>query len=230
MAASIAPASSLASKAAVKAGGSSIDLTLPDVGAVPALGTKTGGKTATDGSAAGGALPTLDDAIDPAAGDASGAEAGKDATGGGKAVKDKAGAPAKDKPVKTGKPQKGDKPGKGSNQARAAAADGSDGADATSSPLSAYQLKPQDPASLSSGNFTYEVGIDVPAFHGIEPHVSLAYQSGMTLRHSGSGNGWLGVGWSLKGVPEINRVSKGKGTPWFDGDLFAPDKTVSTLA
>ncbi|WP_237155659.1 FG-GAP-like repeat-containing protein, partial [Oryzibacter oryziterrae] len=42
--------------------------------------------------------------------------------------------------------------------------------------------------------------------------------------------GWLGVGWSLKGVPEINRVSKGKGTPWFDGDLFAPDKTVSTLA
>lgn len=46
------------------------------------------------------------------------------------------------------------------------------------------------------GAYTEHVPITVPAFHGIEPRLTLAY-------HSSNGNGIVGVGWSLRGPSVI---------------------------
>ena len=53
-----------------------------------------------------------------------------------------------------------------------------------------------------SGAFTYTVPISVPpGVAGIEPKLSLVY-------NSQSGNGLLGIGWSLSGLPVIHRCPK----------------------
>src|SRR4051812_41443287 len=76
----------------------------------------------------------------------------------------------------------------------------------------------QDSAAGSADPFYGSYGeakrISAPAFHGIEPRLSLAYNS------SGS-NGLVGVGWSLSGIDFVQRVSPGKGTPAYDAtDTF----------
>ena len=59
------------------------------------------------------------------------------------------------------------------------------------------------------GAATYNIPIAVPAFHGIEPNLSLAY-------NSSSGNGWLGVGWALSGLGIIERTNPTGGAPVYD--------------
>jgi RHS repeat-associated protein len=67
------------------------------------------------------------------------------------------------------------------------------------------------------GSYQTTIPITVPAFHGLEPRLSIAYDSG-------TGNGPLGVGWSLSGVSEVRRSARGKGTPRYDsGDVFYLD-------
>ena len=44
----------------------------------------------------------------------------------------------------------------------------------------------------ATGSFTRAIPIEVPAFHGIEPRLVLAYSSQ-------AGNGFVGVGWRLAG-------------------------------
>ena len=56
------------------------------------------------------------------------------------------------------------------------------------------------------GAFQDDVPIVLPPFHGIDPKLSLHY-------NSSSGNGPLGVGWSLSGLSVIERVSPGRGCP-----------------
>ena len=58
----------------------------------------------------------------------------------------------------------------------------------------------------SSGAFTTAVPIEVHSYQGLEPNLSIVYNS----QH---GNGWLGVGWDLQGLSEIRRASPGKGLP-----------------
>src|SRR5689334_11245212 len=64
---------------------------------------------------------------------------------------------------------------------------------------------------------TYRIPIDVPPFHGIEPKLSLSY-------NSSGGNRWVGVGWGLLGFSTIERTSASGGTPqWDHSDRFVLD-------
>lgn len=90
--------------------------------------------------------------------------------------------------------------------------------------LAAVQLtSPQD---FGTGAFSYQVGIEVPPFRGLEPGITLSYQSGAPLQYSGNGAGWMGIGWRLDGVPTIERGLRGGGSPAFTtpysagGDIF----------
>ena len=60
-----------------------------------------------------------------------------------------------------------------------------------------------------SGSNDMSIPIVVPPYHGLEPSLRIAYQSG-------TANGWLGVGWVLSGVSAIQRSSPGKGLPNYD--------------
>lgn len=72
-------------------------------------------------------------------------------------------------------------------------------------------------AEPSTGGLARLVPIDVPAFHGIEPRLSLVYSSQ-------GGNGFVGVGWRLGGFGVVERTRNGRGTPRFTGsDVFVLD-------
>jgi hypothetical protein len=69
----------------------------------------------------------------------------------------------------------------------------------------------------TTGSFTRAIPIEVPAFHGIEPRLVVAYSSQ-------AGNGFAGVGWRLAGFSVVERTRNGRGTPRFDaGDVFVLD-------
>ena len=73
------------------------------------------------------------------------------------------------------------------------------------------------------GSYRQQVPIDVPNFRGIEPNVSLVYDSN-------SGHGMAGVGWSLQPLSYIERRSTDGGTAnynsadvyYFDGQALLP--------
>ena len=69
-----------------------------------------------------------------------------------------------------------------------------------------------------SGAFATGVSIGIPAFRGLEPRLSLVYNS------SGR-NGWLGVGWSLSGFSVIERRGGvRRGPPRYDAtDVYVLD-------
>jgi len=90
-----------------------------------------------------------------------------------------------------------------------------------------------DPRDFGTGAFKQSIKLDVPAFHGLEPSISLDYQSGLPLQYSGSGSGWLGVGWRLRGIPVIERGVHGGGTPEFDTNdvyLLSGDELIACTA
>ena len=60
-----------------------------------------------------------------------------------------------------------------------------------------------------SGSYRTSVAIAVPAFHGLEPHLSIGYDSG-------AGDGLLGASWGLSGLSEVRRVSAGRGAPRYN--------------
>ncbi|HEY6175442.1 MAG TPA: FG-GAP-like repeat-containing protein [Kofleriaceae bacterium] len=67
------------------------------------------------------------------------------------------------------------------------------------------------------GSAQSTIAIRTPGFHGIEPHLALAY-------NSSGGNGFVGVGWSLTGFGFIERVSPGRGAPTYtSADRFLLD-------
>ncbi|HZM78956.1 MAG TPA: RHS repeat-associated core domain-containing protein [Candidatus Limnocylindrales bacterium] len=71
--------------------------------------------------------------------------------------------------------------------------------------------------SGSTGAFTTSVPLSVPEFHGLEPELSLAYDSG-------SGNGFTGMGWTLTGQSFVERSGPGGGVPRYDAnDVFLLD-------
>jgi len=67
------------------------------------------------------------------------------------------------------------------------------------------------------GAFVRSIPIEVPAFHGIEPLLTLAYSSQ-------AGNGFVGVGWRVSGFGVVERTRTGRGTPRFNSaDVFVLD-------
>ncbi|MGN8119808.1 SpvB/TcaC N-terminal domain-containing protein, partial [Labrys sp. 22185] len=80
-----------------------------------------------------------------------------------------------------------------------------------------------EPASFN-GSFTQSVSIAVPAYHGLEPKVSLRYDSNAGARAGGYWAGLAGVGFSLSGLSDITRSSAVGGTPRYaDTDEFVLD-------
>ncbi len=70
-----------------------------------------------------------------------------------------------------------------------------------------------DPA----GAYTTSVPIDLPSYRGLEPRLSLDF-------NSNAGNGMLGVGWTIVGMSTITRFSPGKGAPNYDlNDVYYLD-------
>jgi hypothetical protein len=69
----------------------------------------------------------------------------------------------------------------------------------------------------ATGSFAHALPIQVPGFHGIEPRVSLDYDSA-------AGNGEVGVGWRLQVGSTITRSGTGGGLPLYDSsDGFVVD-------
>ncbi|HEX5749738.1 MAG TPA: FG-GAP-like repeat-containing protein [Archangium sp.] len=67
------------------------------------------------------------------------------------------------------------------------------------------------------GGYQEHIALEVPRFQGIEPKLSLDY-------NSSSGNGFVGVGWRLQGFSTLERMSPGKGAPTYGGsDLYFLD-------
>lgn len=70
--------------------------------------------------------------------------------------------------------------------------------------------EPREEVDPFAGSFATAVPIAVPAFHGIAPDLALTYGSSR-------GNGFVGVGWGLSGLPVIERASPGRGSPLYHG-------------
>ncbi|NOK11751.1 toxin TcdB middle/N-terminal domain-containing protein [Corallococcus exercitus] len=84
-------------------------------------------------------------------------------------------------------------------------------------PGSIEGIGPNAEPNLSMGLANYSIPIELPAGHsGLAPSLALVYRSG-------SGNSAVGIGWSIAGVPRIERMTS-KGLPHFDQtDRFAVD-------
>lgn len=95
------------------------------------------------------------------------------------------------------------------------------------------------PISGGNGAFTRVIPLDVPAFRGLEPNLRLTYDSSTGLRNLPPAGGELGVGWTLRGVSAIQRVSgtappaagqnkqaSGRGAPAYGADGFPADSFV----
>jgi RHS repeat-associated protein len=96
--------------------------------------------------------------------------------------------------------------------------------DADPKPSDLFNYTPTDPQSLGTGAFTDSVAIVLPPFRGLEPKLSLDYSSRAGIRAGGWNAGFVGVGWSVGGLPEIVRTSPVGGTPRFENtDVFQLD-------
>ncbi|MBS7700218.1 MULTISPECIES: SpvB/TcaC N-terminal domain-containing protein [unclassified Chelatococcus] len=75
---------------------------------------------------------------------------------------------------------------------------------------------PTEPEAPFNGSFTQRIPLEVPNYRGLEPKLSLVYDSSQGLRAGGMNAGLLGVGWDLGGLSDIVRVSRINGAPRFD--------------
>jgi RHS repeat-associated protein len=101
-----------------------------------------------------------------------------------------------------------------------------DSGDADPKPTDLFNYTPTDPQSLGTGAFTDSVPIVLPPFRGLEPKLSLDYSSRGGIRAGDWNAGFLGIGWSLGGLPEITRTSAVGGAPRFEAsDVYRLDGT-----
>jgi hypothetical protein len=70
------------------------------------------------------------------------------------------------------------------------------------------QQRLQDVAEPKTGMFTQIIPIEVPAYHGVEPHLALDYSSSAK-------DAFPGVGWSLDGIGTIRGTKNGRGVPTY---------------
>ncbi|MEX3012104.1 SpvB/TcaC N-terminal domain-containing protein, partial [Hoeflea sp. TYP-13] len=78
------------------------------------------------------------------------------------------------------------------------------------------------PTASGRGNASYEYGLDLPGFRGLEPAIELQYDSSRKTKRGGRYQGWLGYGWGIDGFDVIERVSEGRGLAYYDDskDVF----------
>lgn len=80
------------------------------------------------------------------------------------------------------------------------------------------------PKNSGNGNLGYAIGIDVSAFHGLEPSIALNYNSSRKTKTGGLYQGWLGYAWGLDSFDVIERASPGYGMPAFSAsDIYLLD-------
>jgi RHS repeat-associated protein len=100
----------------------------------------------------------------------------------------------------------------------AAASGGSSSQDQADKAYSKAQEPPMN------GSFTHDIMVDVPKFRGLEPKLSLMYDSNISARPTGATAGTLGIGWRMQGISEIVRTARVRGAPRFDAtDTFMLD-------
>ncbi|WP_188868371.1 FG-GAP-like repeat-containing protein, partial [Rhizobium wenxiniae] len=81
--------------------------------------------------------------------------------------------------------------------------------------------KPSIPEIAGNGFFTQKIGIDVPDFRGLEPKLTLSYNSARKTRLGGLYQGWAGYAWGMDGLDVIERATPGYGVPAYDtGDIY----------
>jgi hypothetical protein len=79
---------------------------------------------------------------------------------------------------------------------------------AWSSVLWAGETKqPLPPVNAWNGSFTQSIPIVVPKFRGLEPRLTLSYDSARGIRNIASVGGWTGIGWTIDGMSTIERIS-----------------------
>jgi RHS repeat-associated protein len=80
--------------------------------------------------------------------------------------------------------------------------------------------KGQPPLTAWNGSYRKVIPIEVPAFRGLEPRLSLSYDSARGVRNISSSGGLLGIGWQLDGLSVIERIS-GNAAPAAGTDKMA---------
>jgi RHS repeat-associated protein len=100
--------------------------------------------------------------------------------------------------------------------AAAGVADVRDGSTAASSIPSSSA-----PKFGADGALRYSYDFDVPEFHGLEPSISLNYDSGRKTKLGAGYQGWLGYGWGFDGFDVIERQRPRGGVAAFDGPNLA---------
>lgn len=85
------------------------------------------------------------------------------------------------------------------------------------------------PDVSNTGGLSYDYPIDVPAFRGLEPKLSLNYNSSRKTKVGGTYQGWLGYGWSLEGVPVIERMRPKMGIPSFQDSKIEAERDIYAL-
>ncbi len=82
----------------------------------------------------------------------------------------------------------------------------------------AWRAQPTLGDVTNNGAFSYNYAIEVPAFRGLEPKLSLSYNSSRKTKTGGDYQGWLGYGWGLSGIPVIERAGYQQGVPQYGSD------------
>ena len=67
-----------------------------------------------------------------------------------------------------------------------------------------------------NGSYTQSYTFKIPSFRGLEPKLTLVYDSNKAIRPKGATSGMLGRGWRFDGLSEIIRASRTDGAPRFD--------------
>ena len=193
-------------------------------------GAGTSGQTGSGGAAADGTVvpgagaPSADDrAVDRTLG--IGAGPGGTVSGSGETEGGAAGT-ALGKPAdqqgegtaKVGKTDPKAEDGAAEAQAMAAAAATAPVDPSADSPEGNAPPKAPVPEIGGNGFFSQKIAIDVPAFRGLEPKISLNYSSARKTRLGGLYQGWLGYAWGLDGFDVIERATPGYGYPTFDAN------------
>ncbi|HZM76517.1 MAG TPA: RHS repeat-associated core domain-containing protein [Candidatus Limnocylindrales bacterium] len=80
-------------------------------------------------------------------------------------------------------------------------------------PVAAAEIAPAagEGGADATGRFATSIPIQVPAFRGLEPSLRLRYDSG-------TGTGFVGVGWTLTGVSFVERAGPMRGVARYDND------------
>ena len=66
---------------------------------------------------------------------------------------------------------------------------------------------PQAPVTAWNGSYRQNIPLDVPVFRGLEPKLSLSYDSARGVRNVPGAGGLLGIGWSIDGLSVLERAS-----------------------